>query len=169
MEANVRTRREVTRIIEENLHYADSSELQDAAFAYLSDSHISDWHRQVLEHPDEPTRGIVSLRDRDERSAFHALVKTLSTRRAASSGGSAGRSGALGSARQSVLRRCEPSPEATTRWNDTRRASPHNRSAADTADATSPPTGGGRRASTPSEGQRRWRTSLSARDVMCRR
>ena len=48
----MRTRREVTRIIEENLHYVDSSELEDAAVAYLSDSHLADWQRQVLEHPD---------------------------------------------------------------------------------------------------------------------
>lgn len=74
--ANVRMRREVTRIIEDNLHYVDSADLQDAAVAYLSGSHISDWKRQVLERPDEPTRGIVMLGDHEEpRSEFHVLVK----------------------------------------------------------------------------------------------
>lgn len=47
VQANVALLREVGKIVEDNLHYVDSSELRDAAITFLRDRNIDDLKRQA--------------------------------------------------------------------------------------------------------------------------
>ena len=74
--ANVRIRRELTSIIEANLHHVDDPKLQDSALEYLAESHVNEWQRKiVMGDVDEPGRGIVLMGGTEEQSQFHRLVK----------------------------------------------------------------------------------------------
>lgn len=74
VQANVALRTEVTRLIEENLHYAESPELRAAAIEYIRDSYIDEWRRDATGFAERAGQGLVAFGDTATRERFHEIV-----------------------------------------------------------------------------------------------